>query len=75
MTFIDQIVPTVLIALNFISRKDASKYQVLWLTHHVLARETGQILWSTKLGMFLSELYGLQPGIYAPSCVLSLLLV
>lgn len=42
------------------SRKGASKYlKVLQLTHHILAKETGQIPWSIMLGMFLPELYGL----------------
>lgn len=58
------------------SRKGASKYlKVLQLTHHILAKETGQIPCSIMLGMFLPELYGLEPGIYTPSLILSLLSV
>ena len=45
------------------------------LTHHILAEETGQMPWSIMLGTFLPELYGLEPGIYTPSLMLSLLSV
>lgn len=73
MTLIDQIVLTVLISLNFISRKGVSKYlKVLWLTHHLLAKKTGQLPRSIKLGMFLPEFYGLESRMYTPSLVLAL---